>query len=567
MRSLARLSFAVLTALVMSVCFSATHTALAQTNGTSGIIISEFRLDGPNGTGDEFVEIVNNNSTPKTITSSDAPNFTGFSVWGIVAGAPRKICTIPNGTLLIPGQHYLCARVQPGNVGSYELGNYAAPDFNTFTLQPAASLAVDGGIALFSSEDVQINTDGTFFSTLGTVFREDAVGFKKKNSDTFPLSFAPAFREGDGLNPIGDQTPAGRSSQAGAPGGSAVREYSFVRKHQIAANGGWSGPVYNDANNNSVDFALVSNIGDFNSFPAEMDSAAVQPAFAGFNFDPSPNGFPGTEAATTPVFGAPGPQSLASPAERNFNTQFLRSAFDTGSAVDVSPNRERNSQIVCGSSRGDLILRFTYKNNTGLAQSNLRVRWVDISTLTRNNPNFTSIIDLLDSTQATRRLFVNNGRDINTGTSAAALAAQNDPPLAPGDGSGGNPANDGIVNARPAGGAGEKTVRGTFVEGVNKNPTVTYNGGSFPPFGFVVQNFRQVNPTETDLNANPGSPCRVGGLNSATVAAPPTAAPSPTTTTTALPATLPVGGSISLEHRFGVIKQGQFLIVGIIESN
>jgi len=66
MRSLARLSFAVLTALVMSVCFSATHTALAQTDGSSGIIISEFRFDGPNGTGDEFVEIVNNTNLPKT---------------------------------------------------------------------------------------------------------------------------------------------------------------------------------------------------------------------------------------------------------------------------------------------------------------------------------------------------------------------------------------------------------------------------------------------------------------------------------------------------------------------
>jgi hypothetical protein len=562
MRSLARLSFAVLTALVMSVCFSATHTALAQTNGSSGIIISEFRLDGPNGTGDEFVEIVNNTSSPKTITSSDAPNFTGFSVWGVVAGAPRKICTIPNGTLLIPGQHFLCARVTPGNVGGYELGNYAAPDSNTFTFQPAASLAVDGGIALFSSEDVQINTDGTFFSTLGSVFREDAVGFKKKNSDTFDLSFASVFREGAGLNPIGDQTPAGRSGQ----NPSVVREYSFVRKHGIAANGGWSGPVYHDANNNSVDFALVANIGDFTSFPADLDTAGTQAAVAGFAFDPSPNGFPGSESATTPVFGAPGPQNTASPSERNFNTQFIRSAFDTGSAIDVSPNRERNSQIICGSSRGDLILRFTYKNNTGLAQSNLRVRWVDISTLTRNNPNFTSVIDLLDSTQATRLLFVNNGRDINTGTSAAAIAAQNDPPVAPGDGSGGNPANDGIVNARPAGGAGQKTVRGTYVEGVNKNPAVFYNGGSFSPFTLVVQNFRQVNPTETDSTGSPGSPCRIGGLNSATVAAPPTAAPSPTTTTTALPATLPVGGSISLEHRFGVLKSGQFLIVGIIES-
>jgi hypothetical protein len=384
------------------------------------------------------------------------------------------------------------------------------------------------------------------------------VGFKKKNSDTFDLSFAPVFREGAGLNPIGDQTPTGRTTQ----NPSTVREYSFVRKHGIAANGGWSGPVYNDSNNNSVDFALVANIGDFASTAADMDTAAIQTAISGFNFDPSPVGFPGSEAATTPVFGAPGPQSTTSPAERNFNTQFIRSAFDTGSAIDVSPNRERNSQIVCGSSRGDLILRFTYKNNTGLAQSNLRVRWVDISTLTRNNPNFNSAIDLLDSTQATRLLFVNNGRD--TTSALASNTTANDPSVAPSDGAGGNPANDGIVNARPAGGAGQKTVRGTFVEGVNKNPVVVYGGGSNPG-PFTPQNFRQVNPTETD-SASPGSPCRIGGLNSATVAAAPTGGP-PSTTTTALPATLPVGGSISLEHRFGVIKQGQFLIVGIIESN
>jgi hypothetical protein len=412
---------------------------------------------------------------------------------------------------------------------------------------------------------VQINTDGTFFSTLGSVFREDAVGFKKKNSDTFDLSFAPVFREGAGLNPIGDQTPATRAPQIPDD----VREYSFVRKHQIAANGSWSGPVYNDANNNAVDFVLVSNTGDLTADQATLDSSSG--VLAGSSFDPSPAGFPGSEAATIPVFGAPGPQSRNSPAERNFNTQFLRSAFDTGSAVDVTPNRERNGQIVCGGSRGDLILRFTYKNNTGLAQSNLKVRWIDLSTIQRGNTNFTAVIDLLNSTQATRTLFVNNGRDINTGTSAAALAAQNDPPVAPGGGEGGNPANDGIVNARPAGGAGTKTVRGTFVEGVDKAPPVSHVSDA-GPFGFAgTQVFRQVNPTVTDSGGNQGTPCRVGGLNSATVSTPPTPGPSPAvnsgTTTPALPPTIPVGGAISLEHRFGVIRQGQFLIVGIIESN
>src|SRR6267378_8014911 len=199
MRSFARLSFAILAALVMSVCFSATRTALAQTNASSGIIISEFRFDGPNGTSDEFVEIVNNNSSPKTIVSSDANNLKGFTVWGIVAGNAQKICTIPFNTLLAPGQHFLCAKL-PG----YELSNYAAPDDNIANYT-AVGLDADGGVALFSSEDVGVASDGSFSSPTGTVFREDAVGFKKKNSDTNENVFLPLFREGQGLNPIGPQ--------------------------------------------------------------------------------------------------------------------------------------------------------------------------------------------------------------------------------------------------------------------------------------------------------------------------------------------------------------------------
>ena len=34
-----------------------------------------------------------------------------------------------------------------------------------------------------------------------------------------------------------------------------------MRKHGISG-GAWSGPTYNDSNNNTVDFALVANIGD-----------------------------------------------------------------------------------------------------------------------------------------------------------------------------------------------------------------------------------------------------------------------------------------------------------------
>jgi hypothetical protein len=535
MSSFGRFVFAVLAALVMSVCFSATHTALAQANGTSGIIISEFRFDGPNGTSDEFVEIVNNTNTVKQIVSSDANSTKGFSVWGIVGGQARKVCTIPLNTLLGPGQHYLCAKV-PG----YEFGGYTQTQDDNINNYTTLGLGADGGVALFSSEDVVVNNDGTLTTPSGPVFREDAVGFKELNS-AGPNVLWPAFREGNGLKPIGPQDPINRAGQE-------VREYSFVRKHISTGNGVWAGATYQDTNDNLADFVLVANIGDGPIDRASVFASAGQ-YFAATVFDPSPPASPGSESATTAVFGAPGPQSTASLSERNYTTQFIRSLFDTGSGASVSPNIERNSEIVCGGPKGSLVLRYTYKNQTGLIQNNLRVRWIDISTVNRNNASFNAVLDLLDATAATRKVAVNNGQDTATNDTV--------------------PSGDGIVNANAAGGEGVKTVRGTYVEGVDKTPQVLGYVVSSPPPGNVnftstgTQNFRQVNPTFTDTDGSPGSPCRVGGFNSATVATPPTGA----TTTTAIPAPLIPSGSISLEHRFGVIRQGSFVIVGIIESN
>jgi len=205
MSSFARLGLAVTAALVMSVCFSATHTAIAQANGTSGIIISEFRFDGPNGDSDEFIELVNNSSTPKIIVSSDANNSKGFSVWGIVNGQAHKICRIPVNTLLGPGQHFLCAKV-PG----YELGGYSQNQDENIANYNQIGLAGDGGVALFSSEDVVVLNNGTLVTPSGPVFREDGVAFKELNSSG-PSALATAFREGTGVNPIGPQDPAGRA--------------------------------------------------------------------------------------------------------------------------------------------------------------------------------------------------------------------------------------------------------------------------------------------------------------------------------------------------------------------
>lgn len=555
MRSLARLSFAVVTGFILSLCFSSTHTVFGQLIGTSKIIISEFRLDGPNGPGDEFVEIVNNANFAQTIVSSDAFNLQGWSVLGLVAGNPTKICTIPYGTVLNPGQHFLCAKLP-----DYELGGYSQGQDDNIANYTPLGLDADGGVALFSSESAIVNPDGTFFGPSGIVYREDAVGFKKLNSATFGTAFLPAFREpylgsSAGLNPIGPQDPAHRAPNTP----NDVREYSFVRKHSPGAFSTWSGPIYQDTNNNAPDWVLVSNLGDLNVNQPFVANSATHTFFPGSPFDPSPVGFPGSEFATAPIFGAPGPQSKASPIERNYNTKFIRSLFDPVSLPFVPPNRVQMAPPICGGPFGELILRFTYKNLTGSTQTKLRVRWIELSTINRANPNYLGVLNLLDSTgPGVKSLFVLGGRD----TTFPPFFA-NDP----------FPSGDGITNANPAGGAGVKRVRGTYVEGVNKTPPVAYVatapppgfGGPFlgPGAGPAIQIFAQVNPTWTDLGGASGSPCRVGGFNSATVARPPTAG----VTTTTLPAPLVNNGSISLEHRFGIIKTGGFTMMGIIESN
>jgi hypothetical protein len=102
---------------------------------TSPLIISEFRVRGPSGANDEFVEIYNNSNTSTTVASQVGSGF------AVAASDAVVRCTIPNGTV-IPGRgHFLCT-----NSIAYSLGGYATGD---------ATYAIDipdnDGIALFNN--------------------------------------------------------------------------------------------------------------------------------------------------------------------------------------------------------------------------------------------------------------------------------------------------------------------------------------------------------------------------------------------------------------------------------
>src|SRR5690349_20537183 len=72
------------------------------------VVISEFRVRGPNGGNDEFIELYN----PKS-TSADISGLTIRASSG--AGVTSLKATIPPSTTLLPGQHYLLINSNTSN--------------------------------------------------------------------------------------------------------------------------------------------------------------------------------------------------------------------------------------------------------------------------------------------------------------------------------------------------------------------------------------------------------------------------------------------------------------------
>lgn len=185
------------------------HTA------NSPLIISEFRLRGPSGANDEFIEIYNNTDSPHVVTATDAS-----SGYGVFASDGVMRFFIPNGTVIPARGHYLGA-----NSVAYSLANY--PAGNSTTAIADATWTTDiqdnSGIALFSSTN-----------TLTLANRLDAVGATSVANTL--------YREGAGLPSLV----------------AFSINYSFVRRVPIL--GGNAG-LPEDTDNNAVDFIFVDTNG------------------------------------------------------------------------------------------------------------------------------------------------------------------------------------------------------------------------------------------------------------------------------------------------------------------
>lgn len=154
--------------------------------------------------------------------------------------------------------------------------------------------------------------------------RLDAVGYANVNS---------LYREGAGF-----QT----SSPGNEIGGNI--EYAFLRTMTRASNG-----LPKDTGDNVADFMGV-------------DTSATTSTSIGRNL------------------GAPGPENLASPINRN--AQFGAALLDPTVSSTASPNRVRSFSPVTNGAFGTLSIRRTFTNNTGMPITRLRFRIVEITTRT-----------------------------------------------------------------------------------------------------------------------------------------------------------------------------------------
>jgi len=120
------------------------------------LIISEFRVRGPSGANDEFIEIYNASGADHTVAASSG---TGY---GVAASDGTVRCSIPNGTVIPNRGHYLCTNSVAYSLGSYPAGNgTTATGDATYT----TDIPDNAGIALFNN-----NAGGGSFVLANRIF-------------------------------------------------------------------------------------------------------------------------------------------------------------------------------------------------------------------------------------------------------------------------------------------------------------------------------------------------------------------------------------------------------------
>ncbi|HWS85982.1 MAG TPA: hypothetical protein VN282_03240 [Pyrinomonadaceae bacterium] len=227
-------------------------------------------------------------------------------------------CVIPNGTVIPNRGHYLCVNSVGYSLASYPAGNgTTATGDATYT----TNIPENAGIAIF-------NTSVAANFTLAN--RMDAVGTTAEANTT--------YKEGTGL-----PTLVGFSIDYAWVRDTCGKSGSITTFGQCPTGG-----LPKDTNNNAADFYFV----DTN----------------------------GTSAGGGQRLGAPGPENLSSPIQRN--SSFAINALDPCVSTASPPNRVRDftSDPANNSTFGTIDIRRSVTNFTGGNVTRLRWRVIDLTT-------------------------------------------------------------------------------------------------------------------------------------------------------------------------------------------
>ncbi len=301
------------------------------TVATAGqLIISEFRLRGPDSTHpelDEFIEIYNASGSAHTVAAASG---TGY---GIAASDGVTRCTIPNGTVIPDHGHYLCVNSVGYSLVSYPAGSGIATGDATYT----TDIPDNAGIAIFNN-----NSGGGSYS-LGN--RLDAVGSTSEANTLYkegagypavtPFSIEHAFTRRPFGGCIGSDFP---------PSGNCLGALAMAKTGPVTTS------ALVDTDNNAGDFMFVDTVG--------------------------------TSAGAGQRLGAPGPENMSSPISRDGSFTVTNAPLDSCAVLGTPPNavRDNTSDPPNNSKFGTFDLRRTFTNATGVSLTRLRFRIVDLST-------------------------------------------------------------------------------------------------------------------------------------------------------------------------------------------
>ena len=401
------------------------------------LVISSFRENGPNGTGDEYVEIFNASVSSVTVSSLSSDPSAGGTANGIgvfastgngcatnigggcsgAANAVNLVCQIP-GTVSIPGRgYYLCVGAtyslnnlginggtshsaclvgdQPANCQLIGAGNAAPND----DIPDDAGLALlDIGTQIVTAcQPIGAPFCGTGFafsasSVGGDSIVYDKVGFNPYG-DGAPAAGRPTFAdnycETRCLAPVGDASV----TTAGSLGGTCPASVSQAgATFPIVQNGTTNGVArcYGESGQYKIErrraaSSFSAGAGDIHRDTQNNDDDFIllSPNPSSTNIGQAITGRGGVKS----VLGAAGPHTKKSPPVIGQNG-YTGAGFDLGNANQLGPgNAERrynlDPNIVNPNNNplGTFLLRIRFTNNSNAAVSGVRFRIDDISGL------------------------------------------------------------------------------------------------------------------------------------------------------------------------------------------